>query len=414
MQLSTLSDWLRWIEQQHPAEMSLGLDRIRVVAKRLEIKPRCVLVTVAGTNGKGSVVAGLESIYCAAGFKVGAFTSPYLFLPNEQIRINKSSVTDYVLCEALAAVEHARKDVPLTSFEYFTLAAFFIFQSQSLDVWLLEVGLGGRLDAVNLLDAELAIITTIGLDHMHWLGSTRDQIGLEKAGIFRFKQKVVCGDIDPPKSLIKQAQALQTTFYQQGMTYYFKKNSTSWDWFSETARIKNLPLPTLALENMATVLMGIQLLQVSLSVSDEAVRQGLKQVNLPGRIEVRPDLVTHIYDVSHNPQAIIFLARYLSSLKKEGKVHAVFSMLSDKDMPTCILQIKPLIDAWYVAPLQCKRATSLSRLKLSFQQVHQAASFYETIPLAYQEAKRQAKTIDKIVIFGSFHTVAEVKQFTRG
>src|SRR3990167_8025056 len=319
MSFSTLSEWLNWIPTIHPLEIELSLNRVQAVAFQLNLlSPSCPIICVAGTNGKGSTVTGLAAIYQAAGYCVGTFTSPILFRHQEQITINGRHPEDQAFCMAFEKIEHTRKNISLTPFEFYTLAALLLFQQESLDLLILEVGLGGRLDAVNILDASLAIVTSIDLDHTHYLGTTREAIAFEKAGIFRQDKPAIYGDLFPPTTLLNYAK---------------------------------LPLPSLALQNMSLVLMAVKLLQSSLPVNRQAIDKGLLQAKLPGRIQILPGEITKIFDVSHNPAAISFLSKQLKGMSCLGNTYAVFSMLLDKDIVESIKSICSCIDHWFFAPL---------------------------------------------------------------
>lgn len=410
MHLSTLSAWLDWIGSVHQKEIDLGLDRIRKVAERLGLlTPGCAVITVGGTNGKGSVVAGLEAIYLAAGYRVGAFTSPILFVHNEEVRVNGTMADDTSFIRAFEKIESARADVSLTPFEYHTLAALVIFAESDLDVMLLEVGLGGRLDAVNILDADATVVASIGIDHVDWLGYTREAIAIEKAGIFRQGKPAVCGDDAPPVTLIHAAQETGAVFYQRGKDFHLQEFADSWSWQTEKLEYEHLPRNTLLTENMASVLMVVTLLQDRLPVQEDALRRGLQTVTLPGRIQIVHGPVLEIFDVSHNPAAAAVLAERLRTMPCTGKTVAVFSMLDDKDIDGTVAIMRPVIDTWYIAPLTCKRAASLDKLKNIFAtagitSVHTSAS----IAAAYQLARERASTGDRIIIFGSFYTVGEI------
>jgi dihydrofolate synthase/folylpolyglutamate synthase len=409
--LSTVSEWLNYIGSVHVTEIDLGLSRVKEVAERLKVlSPACPVIIVAGTNGKGSTVAGLESIYQTAHFRTGVFTSPFLFRYNEQIRMDGKAVEDDELCQAFETVEKAREDISLTPFEFGTLAAFVLFQKQPLDVWILEVGLGGRLDAVNIQDADVAVITSIAIDHINWLGDTREKIGGEKAGIFREGKPVVCGDDQPPVSLLETAKNLSSPFYQCGRDFHFQETEATWVFANQMVRFENLPINMLAIPNMATVLEVIFLLQDRLPVIREVIDQGLKNVSLPGRIQIVPGPITIIYDVSHNPAAVKWLAAKLASLPCSGKTHAVFSMLEDKDITGSLLNIKNKVDNWYVAPLNTKRASTEKRLKQSFLEAGMTdnTSYFQTLTEAYQAAMKSSIEGDRIIIFGSFYTISEI------
>lgn len=410
MHLSTLYEWLDWIGSVHQTDIELGLDRIREVGMRLGLlSPGCRVITVGGTNGKGSVVAGLEAIYRAANFRVGTFTSPILFVHNEEVRVNGLMAKDIQFIEAFEKIESARLQVSLTAFEYHTLAALLIFQQAQLDIMILEVGLGGRLDAVNIMDADVAIVTSIGIDHVAWLGDTREIIATEKAGIFRQGKPAICGDTNPPETLKQAAQAVRANFYQNGLSFTFTEFDTHWRWQYGDVNYANLPKNALLTENMATVLMAVTLLQSVLPVSEEAIRQGLQSALVPGRIQVLDGPVMEVVDVSHNPAAAGVLANWLHKRPCSGKTLAVFSMLEDKDIQGTLAVIQPEIDAWYVAPLTGKRAATLEKLKNAFSQVDiSAVAFSNTIAEAYYAAHSQAESGDRVVIFGSFYTVAAI------
>lgn len=411
MSFSTVSEWLNWMGSIHAKDIDLGLDRVKIVAEKLQLlHPTCKVITVAGTNGKGSTVAGLEAIYLAAGYHVGTFTSPMLFKINEQVRVDGNEATDADFCEAFAKVEIARGNITLTPFEFQTLAALVIFQKYPLDVMILEIGLGGRLDAVNVLDADLAIITSIAIDHVEWLGATREEIGYEKAGIFRLGKPAVCGDFNPPRSIFDAASKLNTPLYCQEKEFRYIESPVDWSWYYKDMQYEHLPLGTLSSQNMATVLMAINLLP--LKIKRKAIDHALTTVTLPGRIQIMRDPIMKIFDVSHNPAAVAHLAERLKQIPCYGKTFAVFSMLNDKDIALSIKTINPLIDEWYVASLQDKRATSISTLKTVFAEADiRNVTFFATIQDAYETATAKAQTSDRIVTFGSFRTVAEVLSY---
>lgn len=407
---TSLAQWLAWISSIHPKEIALGLERVKEVSQRLAFKrPSCPVIIVGGTNGKGSCVATLEKIYSSQGYRTGVFTSPILFRHNELVRIQGKEVEDHFFCEAYLRIEEARKQSSLTPFEYHTLAALDIFSRHDLDVWILEVGLGGRLDAVNILDADLAIVSSIGIDHVDWLGNTREEIGREKAGIFRSGCPVVCGDFDPPFSLREQAAKLSAPFYCQGQDFTYSLEETCWSWQGNTSAYSHLPFSKLACQNISTVLMGIELLQSRLPVREESVYQGIKMVSLPGRIEIIPGAITEIRDVAHNPAAMMFLAERLKKISPSGRRRAVFSMLADKDLAGSLKEIKNLIDEWHVAPLAVKRGAGLEILREAFEvEGISGVQFYASVADAYQGARKVAIEKDQVLVFGSFHTVAEV------
>lgn len=412
MHLSTLQEWLDWISCIHISEIELGLDRVKTVAARLDLlSPECPVIIVGGTNGKGSTVAGLDAIYQAAGFKVGTFTSPILFKHNEYVRINGEEVDDAAFCSAYAKIEAIRGDISLTPFEFHTLAALWIFKQIPLDVIILEVGLGGRLDAVNIMDADVSIVTSIGIDHVDWLGATRETIGREKAGIYRTRRPAICGDSNPPQTLIDYAMQIDAPFYRQSRDFTFQKNKNEWSWFHENVQYKNLPVNALATENMATVLMAVSVLKKKLNVPLSAITIGLQKIKLLGRIQVIPGSITEIFDVAHNPDAVSFLANRSKEFHCTGKTYAVFSMLADKDILGSIKNISDIIDEWYVAPIASKRGATAEELFDIFQRANipvKNQKHFRAIKDAYRAAKANAKHNDRIIIFGSFSTVAQI------
>lgn len=407
-----LEDWLVKIQSTHNCDMDLSLERVASVAARLNVhKTASPVITVAGTNGKGSTVAALEAIYMAAGFKVGVFTSPILFRHNEYVRIQGQEAHDDAFCHAFDRIEKARETTSLTPFEFNTLAALDIFHQSKLDVWILEVGLGGRFDAVNVIDADASIVTSIGIDHVDWLGDTREKIAYEKAGIFRKNKPAICGDSDPPATLINYANDIESILYCQNKQFGFKKKNHSWDWWSESNHFENLALPKLALSNMSTVLMTVELLQNKLPVSEEIIKQTISTVSLPGRIQVIPGDITQILDVSHNPAAAEFLAVWLKEQTVKGKTRAVFSMLSDKDIYSTLLVMKNVIDEWHVASLDTKRGASMDHILNSFHEANiKNVTPYSSIEEAHLQTLKQSKLADRVVVFGSFHVVGKILQ----
>ncbi len=406
-----LTEWLDWIKSLHGKEVDLGLERTAQVAEKLGLlKKNCLVVTVAGTNGKGSCVAGLEAILLEAGYNVGAFTTPFLFRYNEQVRLQGECVSDSLLCEAFEEVSKARGHITLTPFEFGTLAALVIFKKANLDVWILEVGMGGRWDAVNVISADIAVIASIGIDHVEWLGKTRDAIGYEKAGIFRVNQLAVYGDFQPPLSVLQYAASLNVSLFCQGQQFNFIEKERSWDWRGAKTVLTHLPLSSLLLQNMSTVLMVIELLQEKLLIQRDAIELGLRKAKLPGRIQVSSgEDVTRILDVSHNPAAVEMLVSYLSKTACSGKTYGVFSMLVDKDIVETIRVAEAVVDYWYVAPLNSERKASLEVLADCFRKLNLTnVTFYGSIKEAEWAAMQQANSNDRLVVFGSFRTVAEL------
>lgn len=447
----TLSDWLGYIETLHPKAIALGLDRVREVGEKLQVTHfRCPVITVGGTNGKGSCVAFLQSTLNAAGYQVGSYTSPHLLRFNERICFNGIMVDNTALVEAFQQVEQARAEIPLTYFEFTTLAALWLFQRANLDAIVLEVGLGGRLDAVNIVDADMAVITTVALDHMDWLGDTREAIGYEKVGIFRAGRPAVCGDVDPPATLLQAAADCNTHLYcinrdfsynlDQGgsRTAPTKKpaeslkldvgatrespiesrasiaqhkvdHASNWSWHCGTTIYQNLPFPHLPLQNAVTALMALHCLSERLPVSRKAIEQGLQQAKLPGRFQEFHQPRWIILDVAHNPASAQLLAERLVSQPCGGKTYAVASMLGDKDILSSLQPLLPCVDQWFVGGLDVPRGVPAETIANYLQKLGVTAYHtHHTIPAAFDHALQVSQPLDRIVVFGSFHTVAAV------
>jgi dihydrofolate synthase/folylpolyglutamate synthase len=414
----TLAQWLAFIETLHPKSIALGLDRIATVAARMAMRVTCPVITVAGTNGKGSTCAIAESIYRCAGYRTGLYASPHLLRFNERVRIAGKEAEDAALADAFAVVEAARDigdgaSTPLTYFEYTTLAALHLFAAARLDVLILEVGLGGRLDAVNLVDADVAVVTTIGIDHVDWLGTTREAIGREKAGIFRKGRTAICGDSEPPHSLVDAAHGAGATLWRIGVDYRYAAQRMQWRYEGPGGARYGLPLPALRgayqLANAATALAALDALRVRLPVAAGAVRDGLVQVELPGRFQVLPGRPAVVLDVAHNPQAAGALSETLSTMGFFPRTLAVFGMLGDKDIDAVVRALAPRVDCWYIAPLPGPRGASAARLAtaLTHAGVDAAAvRTFDDIEQAFDAARNAAGETDRIAAFGSFLTVA--------
>jgi len=370
------------------------------------------VITVGGTNGKGSCVAYLEAMLSAAGYRVGAYTSPHLLRYNERIRVAGTMISDVALCTVFQRIESARGDVPLTYFEYGTLAALATFQEAKLDAVLLEVGLGGRLDAVNMIDADVALVASIGIDHTDWLGPDRESIGHEKAGIFRAGKPVVCGDPEPPQSLIRQADILRTPLFQLNRQFHIDKHELSWNWLGWESRRQGLPLPrlrgTVQLHNAASCIAVLQLLDERLPVSDEAIGLGLHKASVPARFQLVDGAVPVILDVAHNAEACAALAQNLETSAGNGRTFAVAGMLRDKPLAAIGRVMDAQVDAWYLGSLRVAGreldATELAQALAISGEV----SCHDSVPLAFAAAQAEARPGDRIVVFGSFHTVEAV------
>jgi len=411
----TLQEWLAWQRFLHRKPIELGLERVGKVAERLSLtQPRHAVITVAGTNGKGSCVAMLESILVAAGYLVGSYTSPHFLRYNERVRIRGQEVTDSALCDAFARVDQAREAISLSYFEFGTLAAMCLFEDANLDVSLLEVGLGGRLDAVNVQDTDLAVITSIGLDHTEWLGIDRESIGFEKAGILRGRAPVVCGDPDPPKSVIDRAKALQSPQYCLGRDFRYRNCGDTWVWEGPQLGWTDLPMPGLQgevqLRNASTVLMCLNLLQDRLPVDRQAIQQGLSAVQLPGRFQRLQTPVETVVDLAHNPDAVRVLAENLRNPASAGSTHVVFAVLADKDAGAMARALVDTADFWYVAELQTERTLPHAELSAIVKNIgpHIHVNSFTTVTEAYATATAQASPLDRVVVFGSTLCVAEI------
>jgi dihydrofolate synthase/folylpolyglutamate synthase len=419
--MSALADWLVRIEARHPRGsdgIELGLDRVAAVKDALGQRQTCPVILVGGTNGKGSTCAMLERIFSSAGYRVGLYTSPHLLRYNERVRIDLRPVSDETLCAAFARVEQARGDQSLTYFEFGTLAAWEVFAAADLDVIILEVGLGGRLDATNVYDPDVSVVTTIDLDHMEFLGSNREAIGREKAGIFRRSVPVVCGDSVPPESLVSCALELGSTLFQMGRDFGYLRQEQQWLFWTQgpgnkTSRRSGLAHPGLRgnnqLANAATALQVIELLHDRLPVAMKDVRQGLMDVELAGRFQALPGRPTIILDVAHNPQAARTLAENLGNTGFHPRTWAVFGMLADKDIDQVIDAVKDRISDWLPVTLEGRRAASADFLagRLEAAQTTVAGRFGNPVE-ALRYAQDHAGEDDRILVFGSFLTVAAV------
>lgn len=411
----TVSDWLTYIETCHPSNIDLGLERISHVAQRLSVVHfNCPVVMVAGTNGKGSTVALLAAILTAAGYRVGTYTSPHLIRYQERIQMAGQHISDQALCQAFQQIEKIRCEIPLTYFEFGTLAALWTFKQAALDAIILEIGLGGRLDAVNCVDADVAIISMIDLDHMDWLGDTREKIGFEKSGIMRPNRPCVCGDFAPPQSILNNAQSLACPFYQQGVAFDYKLKTQSWSWYSQQRSFSELPLPNIDLQNASTVLQAVELLNDYFMITPQAIQEGLKRVFIPGRFHiVEKNARQIIIDVAHNPAGGECLSKRLANTPCLGNTHAIVGMLADKDILNTLRPLKHHVDYWYVCDLTEGRAAKAARLKqfLLDLEVKQTILEFSLPSLAFQYAYRKLQKNDRLLVFGSFHTAAAIYRY---
>lgn len=411
----SLSDWLTYIETCHPSSIHLGLERISNVAKRLQVtRFDCPVVTVAGTNGKGSTVALIAAILTAAGYRVGTYTSPHLIRYQERIQIAGHCIRDQDLCHAFTQIEESRADTPLTYFEFGTLAALWAFKQAALDAIILEIGLGGRLDAVNCVDADLAIISMIDLDHMDWLGDTREKIGFEKAAIMRLNRPCICGDFAPPQSLLNTAQSLACPLYRQGIEFDYKMQGQSWSWNSQQLSLRDLPLPNIDCQNAASALQAIELLGEHFMITPLSIQEGLKRVFIPGRFHIiEKNARQIIIDVAHNPAGGACLSKRLANTPCLGNTYAVVGMLADKDIINTLRPLRHHVDHWTVCDLAEQRGAKATKLKQSLfdLEVTQPILEFSSPDLAFQHAYRQLQKNDRLLVFGSFHTAAAIYRY---
>ncbi len=411
---STLPEWLGYIEQVHPRAIAMGLERVQAVRQAMGLQPSFPLITVGGTNGKGSACAMLESILHEAGYRVACYTSPHLLRYNERIRVSRVEATDDEIVAALRAVDAARGEIPLTYFEFTTLAAVSIYVERRVECAILEVGLGGRLDAVNAFDADCAMVMSIALDHMDYLGDTREAIAIEKAGIMRPGRPAICAERDPPHTLAERAAEIGARFLLQGRDFDYEAQPQQWRYRGPGGERHGLPYPALRgryqLANASACLAALDTMRSALPVSANAVRSGLLKTENPGRFQVLPGRPTTVLDVAHNPHAAAALAGTLRELPGKGRVYAVFAMLKDKDIAGVVAAAQAGIDEWLIAGIDAPRGADAAMLRAALTEaaVRGTVREHASIAEAYERACEQAGDDDKIVAFGSFYTVAAV------
>jgi len=418
--LTTLDDWLAHCERLHPKTIDMGLARVRAVAQRMGLQFSCPVITVAGTNGKGSSCAMLEAILMEAGYRTGVYTSPHLVHFEERCRVRGDIVSASDLIACFARVESARTikdhEISLSYFEFTTLAILQLLADATLDVVILEVGLGGRLDAVNILDADCALITSIDLDHTELLGNSREAIGLEKAGIMRGGKPVVVSDPVPPQSIVDHAAEVGADLWRFGHDFNFSGDKLQWSWAGRGRRYAGLAYPALRganqLVNASGVLAALTALRDRLPVTAQAVRNGLSMVELPGRFQIIPGQPTLVLDVAHNPHSVAALTENLDAMGFYPCTHAVFGAMADKDLATMLGRVGPLIDKWYFCDLPTARAATGETLQAKWAAVKNrpdvTAHAYKSPELALQAAVQAADPADRIVVFGSFLTVGGI------
>ena len=417
----SLQTWLNYWSHVHVTGIDLGLERVIPVAEQLGVmKPNAKVLTVAGTNGKGSTTTTLAAILNAQGFNVGLYQSPHIYRFNERVKLAGQEVDDQSLIDAFVQVDQARRacDLTLSFFEATTLAAFVIFKQKQCDVWVLEVGLGGRLDVVNVIDPDVAVITNIGLDHTDWLGDTIEKIAFEKAGIIRPNIPVVFGGLQElPNAIQNKADECQAKLYAVNHDYFYKdtNDGRSWDFAGSGVTLK-LPLGRLAIENISTAVAAI--LVSVLKVSQDAITEGIQNAHLQGRFEIRKIQVgkqdkTVIFDAGHNPHGVDFLLKQLRKFleynKQYTEVVSVFSMLSDKDIDSVVKLLKNTVLKWKIAPLTVPRAASMEQLNMALQD--ETVEQFESVHAAFKSALAETNNNQLILVCGSFHTLEAVWEY---
>ena len=417
--MNSIDSWLAHCERLHPHTIDMGLDRVQEVVKRLGLRFEACVITVAGTNGKGSTCAMLEACLLQAGYRTGVYTSPHLVHFQERCRIHGELVQPDDLLPNFAKVEAARKqgsEISLTYFEFTTLAILSLMADANLDVAILEVGLGGRLDAVNVVDADCAVITSIDLDHTELLGPDRESIGFEKAGIMRAGKSVVVSDPVPPESVLAHAASIGADLWQFGKDFNFTGDKQQWAWAGRGRRYSGLAYPALRganqLINASGVLAALEAVRDRLPVTAQAIRNGLAMVELPGRFQIIPGQPTLVLDVAHNPHAVAALSENLDAMGFYPTTHAVFGAMTDKDISAIMARVGVLVDRWYFCDLPTARASSAQDLQKQWQQTNNrknvTSSVHKDPKEALEAAVAAADPADRIVVFGSFFTVGGV------
>ena len=402
---SPLASWLSYLENLHSKTIDMGLERVSQVAARLDVlKPAPFVFTVAGTNGKGTTCRTLESVLMVAGYRVGVYSSPHLVRYTERVRVQNRELPESAHTASFAEIEAARGETSLTYFEYGTLSALWLFKQAQLDVVILEVGLGGRLDATNIVDADVAVVTSIALDHIDWLGPDRESIGREKAGIFRANKPAVVGEPDMPHTIADVANEKGAQLLRRGVDWQYEVQDNGWRFSDAQGALDNLPLPQVPQPNAATALAALR--ASGLVVSEQAIREGIQNAILPGRFQIVSESPRLILDVAHNPHAAAYLAGRLKSLPKTGRVLAVIGMLHDKDIGGTLACMESVVDSWYCAPLEGPRGATAEQLMEHLGK----GAIYSSVAQAWHAAMAEAKPEDTVLVCGSFHTVAHVME----
>ena len=402
---SPLATWLSYLEHLHSKTIDLGLARVSEVAQRMAVmKPAPFVFTVAGTNGKGTTCRTLESVLMAAGYKVGVYSSPHLVRYTERVRVQGEELAELAHTTSFAEIEAARGEISLSYFEFGTLSALWLFQQARLDVVILEVGLGGRLDATNIVDADVAVVTSIALDHTDWLGPDRESIGREKAGIFRPGKPAVVGEPDMPLTIAEVASEKGARLLRRDVDWQYDASEQGWSFRDRQGALSDLPLPQVPLPNAATAIAALR--ASGLKVNEQAMRDGVQNAMLPGRFQIISDAPRTILDVAHNPHAAAYLAGRLKTLSKTGRVLAVIGMLHDKDIAGTLANLQTEVNDWYCAPLEGPRGATAEQLLEHLR----TGKVYISVAQAWHAAMADARPEDTVLVCGSFHTVAHVME----
>ncbi|MDB1123353.1 bifunctional tetrahydrofolate synthase/dihydrofolate synthase [Vibrio algarum] len=401
---SSLPMWLDYLENIHTSAIDLGLERVQIVAEKANLtKPANKIITVAGTNGKGSTCAILEAILLDAGYSVGVYSSPHLIRYNERVRINGATLSDAKHSQAFSFIETQRDETSLSFFEFGTLAALRLFQQEAVDVVILEVGLGGRLDATNIVDHDVSVITSLAIDHVDWLGDDINVIAQEKAGIFRAGKPAICGQPNSPITVAAYADEIGAELYQVGIQYQYDEGVESWNWNSGAFDLTELPKPSLPLPNAATAIMALGV--ANLDITDVNIVNGLKKAKLSGRMQKVSSAPVIILDVAHNPHSAEYLVQQIQKSYAGKQIHCVLGMLHDKDIAQTVRVLEPAITTWYPSSLDGPRAATADEL---VEHIEGQCTTYSSPTFAYQAALRQVHKEDVILVVGSFRTVAEI------
>ena len=418
MKSKSLYQWLEYLESIHPKEIEMGLNRVRTVAQRMDlIKPASKVMLVAGTNGKGSTVTYCSTILSQCGLLVGSYMSPHLHVYNERVRINNKMASDLDLVESFEAIEIARQDITLTYFEFGTLSSLYIFKKYKVDCAVIEVGLGGRLDATNIVDPDVSVVTSVGLDHQDWLGDDLDQIAYEKAGVFRSGKMAVCGEEGVSSRLIEHAESIGANLLIKNTDYSVTSDGSKWSWKGKSLDNKDvafdsIDLPNLPLENAGTALQAILAIYPQLTLSQ--INQGLALAKLPGRMQRFEQPFSGLLDVGHNPQAAKLVATQWKKSPVKGRRFALLAMLSDKDAVNVVSELKDTVDVWHLAGLDGFRGQTVDELNTKVSSIVSIAGLHKGVAEALEYLKNELQDGDEILILGSFITVANAQIWLEG